>query len=415
MQNKNKPVIRFNGFQEDWEIHSLKSLCESIEYGLNAASKPYDGINKYLRITDIDEDSRTFLEKDITSPKINLTNSNNYLLQKGDILFARTGASVGKTYLYKEKDGKVYFAGFLIRARIKKEISSQLIFQNTLTDNYKKFIRITSQRSGQPGVNSQEYGEYQIKLPKNEIEQNTIGNYFENIDKLIAKHKQKYNKLTSLKIAMLDKLFPKQGKLVPEIRFKEFIGDWSESELGQIGDPYTGLSGKTKKDFGHGAGRYITYMNVFSNPISDNNGLDIIEIDSAQNTVQKGDVLFTVSSETANEVGMSSVWTGDFENIYLNSFCFGYRPKIQIDNYFLANLLRTQSFRKKMIFLAQGISRYNISKNKVMNLSITLPIYEEQVAIGLYFKNLDLLIKKHNNQIIKLKNIKDALLSKMII
>jgi len=177
----------------------------------------------------------------------------------------------------------------------------------------------------------------------------------------------------------------------------------------------TGLSGKTKNDFGHGDGRYITYMNVFSNPISDINEIEKIEIDSSQNEVIAGDVLFTVSSETAPEVGMSSVWTGNQKNVYLNSFCFGYRPKIKLDNCFLANLLRTQSFRKQMTLLAQGISRYNISKNKVMNLTISLPKYDEQVVIGVYFKNLDSLINQHNEQITKLGNLKKAFLAKMFI
>ncbi len=136
-------------------------MSSSFEYGLNAAATEYDGENKYIRITDIDDDSREFKLEDITSPDTDLSNAENYKLSEGDILFARTGASVGKTYIYKPSDGLVYYAGFLIRARIKNEYNPEFVFQNTLTSDYVKFIKITSMRSGQPGVNAQEY----ITLP----------------------------------------------------------------------------------------------------------------------------------------------------------------------------------------------------------------------------------------------------------
>ena len=96
--------------------------------------------------------------------------------------------------------------------------------------------------------------------------------------------------------------------------------------MGEVGTTYTGLSGKTKDDFGHGEGKFITYMNVFSNAISDLNMVEPIEIDNRQNEVKAGDVFFTTSSETPEEVGMSSVLLENSDNTYLNSFCFGYRP-----------------------------------------------------------------------------------------
>ena len=173
----------------DWEQRKLGEICESFEYGLNAAAKEYDGENKYIRITDIDDNSNEFIQDGVTSPDIDLTNSENYRLKYGDILFARTGASVGKTYIYKESDGLVYYAGFLIRGRVKSNYSPEFVFQNTLTDDYDKFIRITSQRSGQPGVNAQEYASYEILVPKFE-EQDKIGAYFYTLDHLITLHQR---------------------------------------------------------------------------------------------------------------------------------------------------------------------------------------------------------------------------------
>ena len=185
-------------FAHAWEQRKLSDVADSFEYGLNAAAKEYDGQHKYIRITDIDDESREFLTEDVTSPDVDFSLSDNYILNKGDILFARTGASVGKTYLYREKDGLVYFAGFLIRAKIKSENDDEFVFQNTLTDRYSQYIRITSQRSGQPGVNAQEYGEFSFMLPKHE-EQQAIGSYFRNLDNLITLHQRKLKTAISRK------------------------------------------------------------------------------------------------------------------------------------------------------------------------------------------------------------------------
>ena len=200
------PEIRLDGFEGEWEKVKLKDVTESIEYGLNASAKEFDGENKYIRITDIDDVSRKFKEDSITSPDINVSECDNYLLCEKDILFARTGASVGKTYLYDIKDGKVYFAGFLIRARIKEKFDSKFIFQNTLTDRFTQYVKVTSQRSGQPGVNGKEYGEYELYIPKYE-EQQAIGSYFCNLDNLISAHQEKISQLETLKKKLLQDMF----------------------------------------------------------------------------------------------------------------------------------------------------------------------------------------------------------------
>ena len=173
---------------------------------------------------------------------------------------------------------------------------------------------------------------------------------------------------------------------------------WEQRKLGDIGETYTGLSGKTKEDFGHGDGEFVTYMNVFSNSVSNLQMTEPIEIDNNQRKVQFGDVFFTTSSETPEEVGMSSVWLGNTDNTYLNSFCFGYRPSLKIDNYYLAYMLRSDEVRKKIILLAQGISRYNISKNKVMEIAVPLPNIAEQQRVGSYFQQLDSLITLHQRK-----------------
>ncbi|HEM5652006.1 TPA: restriction endonuclease subunit S, partial [Streptococcus suis] len=149
------------------------------------------------------------------------------------------------------------------------------------------------------------------------------------------------------------------------------------------------------------------------NPISLPEMVEAVEIDESQNTVRYGDVLFTTSSETPEEVGMSSVWLENTENTYLNSFCFGFRPVKKVNPYYLAYLLRSSGMRRKISFLAQGISRYNISKTKMMELEISIPNEKEQSAIGTFFSTLDRQITLHQRKLDKLKSVKQAYLSEM--
>ena len=202
-----KPEIRFKGFTDAWEQRKLGEISESFEYGLNAAATEYDGKHKYIRITDIDDSTHLFIQDNLTSPDIDFSTADDYLLQAGDVLFARTGASVGKTYIYRSSDGDLYFAGFLIRAKIKRDYDADFVFQNTLTDNYDSYIRITSQRSGQPGVNAQEYANFALSVPCL-AEQKKIGAYFTNLDNLITLHQRKCDKYKSIKSGLIRKLFP---------------------------------------------------------------------------------------------------------------------------------------------------------------------------------------------------------------
>ncbi|NBJ66304.1 restriction endonuclease subunit S [Adlercreutzia caecimuris] len=173
---------------------------------------------------------------------------------------------------------------------------------------------------------------------------------------------------------------------------------WEQRKLGDCGATYGGLSGKTKEDFGHGEASFVPYTNVFDNPIADSERLEAVEIDPKQNAVKFGDALFTVSSETPEEVGMSSVWLSDQPNVYLNSFCFGFRQNGSFDPYYLAYILRSRGVRNNLVLLAQGISRFNISKKKVMELEVPYPQLEEQKHLGSFFFDLDSLITLHQRE-----------------
>ena len=221
----NIPEVRFPEFTEEWEKQKLSNILE-FEYGMNAAGKEFDGENKYIRITDIEESSRKFLQTKLVSPEGKVTEK--YRVKFGDILFARTGASTGKTYKYIDNDGKIYFAGFLIRGRVDKKTSVDFIFYLTLNYKYKSWINVMSMRSGQPGINAKEYGSYEFRIPKLE-EQQKIGDFFMLLDKRVEQQEQKIALLKDYKKAMMKKIFSQK------IRFKDENGndypDWEEKKF----------------------------------------------------------------------------------------------------------------------------------------------------------------------------------------
>ena len=196
------PNLRFPEFQGEWKKTKFGDIATGFDYGMNAAAKNYDGVNKYIRITDIDEASSTYTDKDIVSPDGILTD--NYLVNNRDILLARTGASTGKSYLYKQSDGKLYYAGFLIRANVTTH-DLYFVFSQLHTHRYWRWVSIMSARSGQPGINSQEYSSFPIYTTSIE-EESKIAKLLSLLDERIATQNKIIEDLKKLKYAISKKL-----------------------------------------------------------------------------------------------------------------------------------------------------------------------------------------------------------------
>jgi type I restriction enzyme, S subunit len=216
----NVPALRFPEFTEEWEKCKFGEIATGFDYGMNAAAKPYDGQNKYIRITDIDETSSTYNNEDVVSPDGTL--SENYMVNERDILLARTGASTGKSYLYRKSDGKLYFAGFLIRANV-AEHNPYFVFSQLHTHRYWRWVSIMSARSGQPGINSQEYASFPI-FTTTLIEENKISTLLSLIDE---------------RIATQNKIIEKYESLIQAIIYKTKTngitkGSWQKMELSKV-------------------------------------------------------------------------------------------------------------------------------------------------------------------------------------
>jgi type I restriction enzyme S subunit len=276
-------------------------------------------------------------------------------------------------------------------------------------------LEIMVESTGVPQLTVPQLAKYELFFPTSKHEEIAIGSFFTRASNLITLHQRKLEKIKNLKSAYLSKMFPKEGEKYPELRLAGFTDAWEQRKLGDMGDTFTGLSGKTKEDFGKGEAEFITYLNVFNNPISNIKLTERVELDKKQNEVRYGDIFFTTSSETPGEVGMSSVWLDNRENVYLNSFCFGYRLKDKVDPFYMAYSLRSNPIRNQFILLAQGISRYNISKTKAMDIEIMLPKLDEQIKLGKFFKQLDNLITLHQRKLEKLNGIKQAYLNEMFV
>ena len=208
---------------------------------MNAAAKNYDGVNKYIRITDIDEASSTYTDKDIVSPDGVLTD--NYLVNNRDILLARTGASTGKSYLYKKSDGKLYYAGFLIRANVTTH-DPYFVFSQLHTHRYWRWVSIMSARSGQPGINSQEYSSFPIYTTSIE-EESKIAKLLSLLDERIATQSKIIDKLQSLIKGIAQKIV-RNNK--PNVRLTECLecksSTLQESEVCEQGTyPVYGANG----------------------------------------------------------------------------------------------------------------------------------------------------------------------------
>lgn len=188
----------------------------------------------------------------------------------------------------------------------------------------------------------------------------------------------------------------------------DYPNDWEDVKIFDLMSPYGGLSGKKSADFKDGNKKYISYLNVFNNLyINFVHEKVNIKSDERQNVVKKGDIIFTQSSETQEEVGMASTYIGD-EEVYLNSFCFGSRKKTEFNSIFMVFLLRSNDIREKISKEGQGSTRYNLSPKRLMSIQLRLPPLHEQKAIAETLMTFDRHLETLERLIQKKKMVRDG-------
>lgn len=401
----NEPKLRFkadDGNQfPSWDEKKLGDICTPLTYGMNVAAIKYDGLNKYIRITDIDDESHLYKSDEYVSPNGAL--DDRYLVGENDILFARTGASVGKSYIYNKKDGKLYYAGFLIKAHVKSE-NSNFVFYQTLTERYAKWVQLTSMRSGQPGINANEYSEFGIQIPCLQ-EQQKITSLFTELDNLIQSAEKELEGYRELKQCMLQKMFPKKGETVPEIRFQEFTNNWEPCKFGSLLNESRNKTICENEDTLLSCAIDGMYLNseLFSHFRGSSN-IGYLK-------VEKNDLILSAQNLHLGNCNVNL----RFEHGIIS-------PAYKVYKLVKCTPLFMQAWVKRDItkefFLrasTEGASacRKNILWDELYEQKLLVPCLEEQTKIGEYFQNLDNLIISQQQELDSYKELKKGLLQQM--
>ena len=373
----NAPNLRFPEFQGEWEEHYLSDYLD-FKNGLNPKPDKFGKGIKFISVMDILNNA--VITNDCIRASVNVTEDEfqSFCVENGDILFQRSSETledVGRANVYMD-DKPAVFGGFVIRGKKKAEYNP-LFFHYLLASPFarKKIIRM--------GAGAQHFNIGQESLNKVKLhftsldEQKKIAKLLSLLDKRIATQHKVIDKLQSLIRGLNNHLYQQYGNGI-------------ETSFSDLGVSYSGLSGKTAADFGSGK-PFITYLNVYSNDVIDETSYQYVRMgdEEKQNVVRCGDVLFTLSSETPEEVGIGSVYLGNQE-VYLNSFCFGIHiaNTQKVFSPYLSYYISTAQFRKFIYPFAQGSTRFNLCKADFEKAKFKLPSLENQKRIYEYLKCL---------------------------
>lgn len=391
----NVPNLRFKEFQGEWEKTKFGDIATGFDYGMNAAAKNYDGVNKYIRITDIDEASSTYTDKDIVSPDGVLTD--NYLVNNRDILLARTGASTGKSYLYKKSDGKLYYAGFLIRANVTTH-DPYFVFSQLHTHRYWRWVSIMSARSGQPGINSQEYSSFPIYTTSIE-EESKIAKLLSLLDERIATQNKIIEDLKKLKSAIIEKHYrqvEKQTVCIADLGEHFSVGNLAKDDLSETGTPC------------------ILYGELFTTY-----GETISQIESRTNKTEgmvlskKGDLLFP-SSTTVDAVSLIAPSVINIDDIVLGGDMFGIHINSDFDAQYLSYFFNHIA-KRRLAKYAKGSTIIHLHYADIEKAKLLLPYLEAQNRMAKCLVSLDEKINVENSFLYMLNRQKAYLLCQMFI
>ena len=383
----NVPKLRFKEFINEWNYRCLSEISTEITYGMNSASTEFDGLNKYIRITDIDDETGNFKPSNLVSPSNKL--EDKFLVKKDDILFARTGASTGKTYLYNIKDGKLYFAGFLIKAHIANH-NSNFIFQQTKLEKYKKWVKLTSMRSGQPGINSEEYGKCIFSITSLS-EENKIAQFLSLLDKKIELQTKKIEALKLFKSYTKSEIF-KNGNHV--CKLGAILNKWN----------------KKNKD---GAINYVESISNKAGFIPQSEQFEDRNVASKNlrnyYVIKKG--VFGYNPSRLN-VGSLALKENDFISVVSPLYeCFTTTQ----NNTYLFEWFNSNNFKKETFSKFEGGVRNTLNFNNLCDIPINLPDIETQNQYAKYFNKFNFKISLEEQKLSELVKFKKGLLQDMFI
>lgn len=400
------PKLRFkadNGSDfSGWEEKTLGELCAPLTYGMNAAATKFDGENRYIRITDIDDETHALLPNDIVSPSGKL--DDKYLVKKGDILLARTGASTGKSFLYHPKDGKLFYAGFLIKAHVLPSSDDYFIYSQTLTDRYWKWVKTASMRSGQPGINANEYASYSFAVPSLP-EQRKIADFLSAVDAVIAAQQAEVDAWEQRKKGVMQKLFSQ------EVRFKADDGsdfpDWEEKTLGEITGLFVGKSFTSELNKN---GRYVV-MDMGS-VSSDGSIIDAKLTDLDRDILRRGDLIMPKDDIGGGLIIGKTAYIPCDDKYVCGDHVYRLRFDSEIDGLFMHYEINSSGPQRR---LGRKVSSAQLGLNSksVSSETVSVPSLPEQRKIADCLASMDEVIQKSKDELAKWQELKKGLLQQM--
>ncbi|MDC9735341.1 restriction endonuclease subunit S [Proteus mirabilis] len=410
---------------EDWEIFSLSSLSAKITDGTHDTPRPVREGRPFLtaiHVKDghIDFDGCYFVSETVHQEIYRRCNP-----EFGDILMVNIGAGTATTAVVNV----TYEFSLKNVALIKPNKFNNGTYVNyALSFAREKTLETVVGGGAQPFLSLNQIANLKIAAPHLK-EQTAIANALSDVDALISELEKLIAKKQAIKTATMQQLLTGRTRL-PQFALREDgtpkgtkpseLGeipvDWKILAMGDLGSTYGGLSGKSKQDFGHGNSLYVPFTNVMANVVVDVDNLEKVDVRETQNNLALGDLLFNGSSETPEEVCFSALVSADIRKLYLNSFCFGFRSN-QKNAYlplYLAYWFRSEVGRAAVLVMAQGSTRYNISKSQFMKLPIVLPDTEEQTAIATILSDMDAEIQALNQRLSKTRQIKQGMMQELL-
>lgn len=402
--------MRFPGFEGEWEVKKLGEIT----FWSSGGTPPKD--NQLFWNGDIPWISASSMRGLLYSDsEIKITSEGlkkgSRLASRGSLLILVRGSMLFNKIPIGIVSRDVAFNQDVKSIVVSDYSTSKYILNWFLASETKILNMVTGTGIGAGKLELQDLKELEIKIPSL-CEQKKITSFLT----LIASRIETQNKI----IEQLETLIRNLTDLLADqkIELHSSCPDWVRVTLAELGNTFNGLSGKTKDDFGNGK-RYIQYKQIFdsSKIIIENCGLVNILESENQNGVQYGDIFFTISSETPNEIGMSSVLLDDIKGVYLNSFCFGFRLNSfeKLLPEFARFLFRSKAIRNEIKKLAQGSTRYNMSKTELLKMEISLPSIEEQQQISSLLSKIDNKIQTEKVILEQLEKQKKYLLQQMFV
>ncbi|ESU31879.1 hypothetical protein G3A_14260 [Bacillus sp. 17376] len=417
----NAPKLRFKGFNDEWKLTLLSNLM-SFSNGINADKDSYGHGRKFINVLDILNNNSIKYDDIIgsvfVSQKVEQTNKVEY----GDLLFLRSSETrddIGKSSVYLDKNEFALYGGFVIRGKRQKEYNPYFLKLNLESPGIRHQISSKAGGSTRFNVSQSILSSVEVSLPS-QMEQEKIADFICHLDKKMQLQKEKIELLKEKKKGFIQKIFNQ------ELRFKDENGkeypEWQFKKLGEIGEFKTSSVDKVIKNSEEQV-YLLNYMDVYNHKVVNINNYRTLTKNSASsqqivtNNLKKGDIIFTPSSETPEDIGHSIVIPTDLPNTVYSYHLIRFRPykSAQLDIKYSHFFCNTDLVRKQIIKHATGSTRFTVSKENFSNILVPLPSKKEQQNIAEFLMLLDKQIKNEKERLTVLGVQKQAFMRNMFI